>query len=187
MNRPPKKRSAKSLRVIPILVPRPFWRATAYRLLGRGTTWKRIRQAILEDCGNACGICGSSGGRLTCHEQWKYSDEDGIAELVGFTATCDPCDAVMHIGRTSQYGGLDAALAHLAKLNDITLNAARAVIDEAMNQWRKRNGREWRIAVGPKLLGRFPSLAVLTDPKSEPRAQGQGSKGEGHVRDQRDG
>ena len=151
---------------MPNMVPKPLWRKSAYRMLGRGARWKQIRKDALEAAHHACEVCSFApspiyGDPLTCHEVWHYDDKRGIATLTGFEIHCNECDSVMHMGRTVAHGGRDMAIAQLCKVNKIGPKEAEQLFADAMIVWRQRNEKKWRIAVTKPLLKRYPQLATL--------------------------
>lgn len=145
----------------PELVPQPLWEISAYRLLPGRAAWDRIRNATLEAAGHRCSICGASGPRLHCNEQWNYDDANGVARLTGFQIVCVACHGAIHMGRTAAVGYLSDALAHLQRVNGITEPEARRMFHGAMEVWRERNQKHWRVVVAPELLANFPELEVL--------------------------
>jgi hypothetical protein len=66
-----------------VLVPRPLRGISAYRLLEEAA-WNRIRLAVLEKTGHACGYCGAKGGGLTCHEKWLYLEPKALPNWSGW-------------------------------------------------------------------------------------------------------
>lgn len=143
------------------LVPEPLWGISAYRLLGKSTKWKAIRKDVLRQAKNSCSVCRASGGRLSCHEKWRYDDGKRIATLVGFVMHCDPCDLAAHMGRSFQHGFGDMAIDQFCRINHCTAEKAHALFADAMATWRKRSGKKWTVAVAKPLLAKYPALSVL--------------------------
>ena len=152
-------------RLSPELVPEPLWGLSAYRLLGRGSKWKRIREDALRVASNRCSVCGDATNQLQCNEQWRYDDKRGIAELIAFVILCHHCHLVTHMGRAIAHGYGDQALSHLAAVNGVTHSQAKAIVAEAMRRWRARSSRSWKVAVAQGLLDKYPQLVVLVDQK----------------------
>jgi hypothetical protein len=148
-----------SLKLQPQLVPKPLWRRSAASLLER-TDWQRIRRDAIDTADGRCEICGS-GGRLLCHEVWRYDDEQAAATLVGLEMHCVRCDLVTHMGRARAHGYSDAALDQLCRVNGILRADAEEVFAREMALWKKRNTVAWRILVDKTLLAKYPQLAIL--------------------------
>ncbi len=149
------------LKFRPELVPKPLWGLSAYRTLGRGAKWRAIRNDVLKAASNQCSACECSESPLYCHEEWKYDDKCGIAELVGFGLLCENCNNVAHIGRAMAHGLKNSALEHLCRINGLTKSEGQTVVGEAMKVWRARNRKKWRVTVSKSLLGRYPYLRLL--------------------------
>lgn len=155
------------LKLMPHLVPKPLWRKRAARLLKHGG-WERIRRDTQEAAHGACQVCSDPVSTSDpCHELWDYDDERGTATLVGLRIQCRKCDAAVHMGRTVKRDLRDMTKAQLVKVNGITPREAQMLFDSAMEEWRRRNEKEWRIAVAKSLLDRYPELAVL-EPYTHP-------------------
>lgn len=159
---------SQPLKLRPELVPKPLWGKNARDLLKGGADWKRIRADALRESGDRCSICGAKEAppgfrdpRLYCHEVWRYDDRKGVATLCGFRMICAGCNSVVHIGRTREVGDVDPALAHLARVNGISAEAARSIDREAHEVWKARSRRQWTVAVTPSLLRRYPALRPL--------------------------
>lgn len=159
-------RKGDKIRLRPELVPRPLWGISAYRLLKNGVKWKNIRNERIMAAKQCCEICGEKPSRLhgdplTCHEVWDYDDKKSIATLVGFRIHCSDCDAAVHIGRTAQYGGMERAIAQIAKVNRITNRQAEAIVGGALTVWQKRSTKKWRVTVLDSLRKHYPQLSIL--------------------------
>lgn len=150
------------LRLVPHLVPKPLWRKSAANLLPRAS-WDLIRANVLSAAKNTCEVCKEQGDRMSCHEVWRYDDENGIATLTEFRMQCHKCDQVVHMGRTVKYGSGKAALIHLCRMNRLGPREGRAIYDEAMAVFKERSKKAWRIEVAKSLLKRYPQLVVLIE------------------------
>lgn len=155
------QRGRAPVKLQPELVPRPLWRISAYRTLGRGKDWKSIRQDTLEAGGGHCGVCGDSTPPLYCHEKWDYDDKTGMATLVGFQALCDPCNWATHIGLAGERGHSQEARAQLARVNGMSAGEVDALIERAKKDWMRRSQMRWEVAVDQALLERYPRLQAL--------------------------
>lgn len=83
---------------------------------------------------------------------------------------CRNCDGAVHMGRTVKRGGRTgyiAAIAQLCKVNGIGVPEAKMLYRHAMDEWKQRGEKEWRIIVAKSFLERYPELAVL-EPNSNP-------------------
>lgn len=125
-----------------------------------------MRCDALEAANSTCEVCSFApspiyGDPLTCHEVWHYDDKRGIATLTGLKIHCTKCDSAVHMGMAAAYGGYDAAIAQLCKVNGIGPQAAQELFAAAMNLWKKRSKKKWRIKVAKTLLKRYPQLVAL--------------------------
>lgn len=146
----------------PHLVPKSLWGKSAANLLKRAD-WERIRREALQAARHACEVCCDTkpAGGLNCHELWDYDDEHGTATLVGLRIQCRNCDGAVHMGRAVKRGFGAAAIAQLVKVNVIGPRDAKMLYRSAMDEWRRRNKKQWRIVVAKSLVERYPELAIL--------------------------
>jgi hypothetical protein len=162
----PKKKQVGSLRMelklMPHLVPKPLWGKSAANLLKRAV-WEGIRREALQTARHVCQVCSDAalGSALTCHELWDYDDKRGTATLVGLRMQCRGCDSAVHMGRAVKRGFGNVALAQLVKVNGIKPREAKLLYRTAMDEWKQRNKKQWRIVVVKSLLERYPELAGL--------------------------
>jgi hypothetical protein len=156
-----RKKARAPVNLQPDLVPRPLWRQSAYRKLGRGKDWRCIRQDTLEASGSRCEACGASTPPLFCHEKWDYNETTNTATLVGFEMLCDPCNWAVHIGLAGLRGHLQDARAQLARVNRMTPPEVRALIERATQDWKRRSRMRWRIAIKHRLLEAYPQLRAF--------------------------
>src|SRR5260370_1627438 len=168
---PKKKHLGKSvpqtLKRMPHLVHKPHGGKRPANLLKRAAG-DRIRRDALEAARRACQVCSDPASASDpCHELWEYDDERGTATLVGLRIQCRNCDSAVHMGRAVKRGFGNAAIAQLAKVNDIGLRDAKMLYRSAMDEWKQRNKKQWRIAVAKSLLERYAELAVL-EPTTDP-------------------
>jgi len=148
------------LKLTPHLVPKPLWGKSAANLL-KGAVWNRIRADVLQAARHACEVCSASESVMICHELWDYDDERGTATLIGMRIQCRNCDCAVHMGRARKRGFGDVALAQLVKVNCIPVREAKMLYRGAMDKWKQRNKKKWRIVVAKSLLQRYPELAAL--------------------------
>ena len=165
----------KPYRLAPELVPSDLWGRSAYRMLGGRAAWtKKIRPNALAKAGNSCEICSSKGGRLICHDKWRYDDKKATATLIGFEIHCGNCDSVTHFGRMFKVGGVSGEVflslfIHLCNVNGCKTRAALDILKEAHDLWEKRDKSKWKIIVVPDLLKLYPELEPL--PRFKPLAK----------------
>ncbi len=57
--------------------------------------------------------------------------------------------------------GYIAAIAQLCKVNGITVQEAGMLYRRAMDKWKQRSKRGWRVVVAKPLIERYPELTVL--------------------------
>jgi hypothetical protein len=157
----------QELKLMPNLVPKPLWRKSAANL-SKPAAWARIRRDALEAAHRTCQVCSDPASASDpCHEVWDYDDERGTATLVGLRIQCRNCDIAVHMGRAVKRGLGNEAIAQLVKVNGIGQREAKMLYRRAMDEWRQRNKKQWRIVVAKSLLERYPELAVL-EPTTNP-------------------
>jgi hypothetical protein len=148
-------------KLVPELVPEPLWGVSAYRVLGKSTPWKAIRQDTLNKASNRCQFCESEGPQLACHDKWEYDDRKCIATLIGFEIRCPLCHLATHIGRAMRIGHLREAVEHICRVNACTVKNVEKMIDAEMPLWKKRSKKKWNVVVAPLLLQRYPRLQAV--------------------------
>jgi hypothetical protein len=151
----------RDVKLRPEPVPRPLWGLSAYRLLGRGSKWKKIRMDAVAAAGNRCSVCRVELQTFTCHEQWQYDDKAETATVVAFVVHCSDCDTATHVGRSLRHGLESVVLKQLCRVNHCTRKQAEGMIAEALTEWRIRNSRRWTVLVSAELLASHPTLTVL--------------------------
>ena len=119
--------------------------------------WERLRRPIFRRAGHACEACGATEDResrrwLEAHERWQFDEQTGVQSLRRLIALCSPCHLVTHFGYANVQGRTDEALAHLRKVNGMTLVEALAHVHAAEDVWISRSGRMWEL-----------DLSILTD------------------------
>jgi hypothetical protein len=159
-----------SYALIPELVPSPLFHKSVHDLFSNDKRWRRIRDAIRSKVDNKCSAC-STQNNPHCNEVWKYRDDGdiGVAELVAFEILCRDCHNAHHIGRIIALRDraiLDTVLAHLAKVNGISLKETVALVDAALKTHAKRSKKSWTMTVAPELLAIYPDLTVVNTGKT---------------------
>jgi hypothetical protein len=157
---------SKPYRLVPELIPGDLWGRSAYKMFaGRGIWTKKIRPDALAKASNACEICLKKGGRLICHDKWRYDDKRATARLIGFEIHCGDCDAVTHLGRMMQVGDSEdviiAAVIHMCNVNGFETLTATRILRDPHEIWEKRNKKKRKIEVDLALLKLYPELEAL--------------------------
>lgn len=133
------------------LVPKTSWYSNLRSNIS-SSDWDKLRKQIYAQHQNVCGICGSQE-RLNCHEIWEYDDKNHIQKLQGFTALCDMCHHVKHIGYAgilAQEGKLDfdKVIDHFTKVNNCDKSTFKLHYEEAFVQWNERSIHKWKVDLG---------------------------------------
>lgn len=128
------------------LVPKSTW-SWNVRSEVTSTRWDQIRRGVYAKANYLCEICGGKGSKhpVECHEKWQYDDTTHVQTLVGLEALCPKCHMVRHIGLTFHRGLGHVALAHLVKVNNISLDDAEKMVETAFTKWAARSTHEWKL------------------------------------------
>ena len=128
------------------LVPKTSWYKNVRSNVSK-EKWDRIKKIIFSRAGYRCEICGGRGNRwpVECHEIFVYNDEQHIQKLVGLLALCPSCHEVKHIGLSGLRGRGNPAKAHLAKVNNWSLNDAELYIEACFELWHRRSCHQWQL------------------------------------------
>ena len=127
------------------LVPDSCWYSNLRSILSPAQ-WDVVRREAYARAGGKCMICGEPTKRLEAHEQWSYDEENRVQKLENVVAVCKSCHEVIHIGRTSLFGGEERASAHFMKVNGCTYSEYRKALGEANATHRRRNQvPEWKL------------------------------------------
>ena len=129
------------------LVPQPLWYRNLRNMLKEPGDWDIIRHRAYADSGHRCAVCGDFG-RLNCHEIWAYDDVHHVQKLMGFTALCDLCTRVKHIGQAEimvSRGELDmnSVIRHFRRVNDCSYQDFLEAQRLAFEVWEERSFCEW--------------------------------------------
>jgi hypothetical protein len=159
------------------LVPRSCW-FTNVRSCVSQQDWERLRRPIFRRAGHVCEACGAAEEResrkwLEAHERWHYDDRTGVQSLRRLISLCSPCHLVTHFGYANVQGRTDEALAHLRKVNNLTMAEALARVHAAEDVWIRRSARTWEL-----------DLSILTDAgiavaRPQPAAERRAAAGRG--------
>jgi len=109
--------------------------------------WKALKERTAMLANHQCEICSQRGPRwpVECHEVWSYNN--GVQKLERLIALCPDCHEVKHFGLASMRGRQDKALAHLMKVNKISLDDAVAYVESVVEQWKELSNKEWELDI----------------------------------------
>ncbi len=133
------------------LVPSTSWYNNLRKVVTK-EEWNKIRRKSYKDAGHKCAICGAKG-KLNCHEVWSYNDETHVQKLEGFTALCDLCHHVKHIGLSgilAMKGELDMeeVIEHFMKVNSSDRKTFESHRNAAFKEWEERSTHDWQVDLG---------------------------------------
>lgn len=136
------------------LVPRSAWYRNVRSNVSKGE-WARLKGLIFARANYVCEICGGRGKRwpVECHEVFEYDDTRRIQKLVRLIALCPLCHEVKHIGLAGVRGRQSAAIAHLARVNNWSLEDAKLYIEGCFEIWHQRSRHHWTLDIS--YLDRF--------------------------------
>jgi len=143
--------------------------------------WDAIRRRAYADAKMQCSVCGRAT-KLNCHEMWDYDDELLTQTLRGFTALCDMCHHVKHLGFAqvlSAKGQLNYVdmVAHFCRVNKCALSDFRKHEASVFRQWRERSAKRWTTDLGQwKYLVLLEQLPKKTNSISPNPAKRPGDK-----------
>ena len=128
------------------LVPRTAWYKNLRSELSK-SEWDKLRKITYKKANNVCEICGGVGPKwpVECHEVWNYDEENNTQTLTGLQAICPNCHQCKHIGLAQVQGHYDTAKAHLAEVNEITLEEAEEYINACFDIWEERSLKKWTL------------------------------------------
>lgn len=108
--------------------------------------WDIIRKKVYDRAHHRCEICGGVGKthKVEAHEEWSYDPETRLATLERLTALCPSCHEVKHFGFAVVSGHEDRALAHLCKINNLSVEEAEEQVQAAFAKWDERNEIHWK-------------------------------------------
>ena len=103
--------------------------------------WDIIRKKVYDRAHHRCEICGGVGKthKVEAHEEWSYDPETRLATLERLTALCPNCHEVKHFGFAVVSGHEDRALAHLCKINNLSIEEGEEQVQAAFAKWDERN------------------------------------------------
>lgn len=130
------------------LVPSSSWFSNLRSLLPK-SKWDTLRKDCYAKANYKCEICGGVGinHKVEAHEEWEYDRKTRTQKLVRLIALCPKCHKVKHIGLSQLNGEGGACLRHLCKVNGITLEEGRDLIDEAFIVFEERSQFKWDLDI----------------------------------------
>lgn len=130
------------------LVPSTAWYSNVRSNVSQAE-WDVLRKDCYKKAGHNCEICGGRGPKhpVECHEIWSYDDDACTQTLDGLIALCPSCHQVKHIGLAQIQGNYHKALAHLAKVNEISIEEAELYVEASFEIWSKRSQKEWKLDI----------------------------------------
>jgi len=136
------------------LVPRTSFYVNIRSILSR-REWELIRKDTLTKANNLCEICGgvSATRALDCHEVWEYDDLNHIQKLIKFTALCNRCHEVKHIGKAQIDGKLDRAEDWFREINNLDYYTSKNLIIRAFDLWAARSQHKWQLDITVLRMG----------------------------------
>jgi hypothetical protein len=110
--------------------------------------WDRLRRMVYARAENECEECGSQKDPqqqvwLEAHERWSYDTVTRTQTLRRLVCLCSRCHLATHYGFAQVTGRVDEALFQLMDVNDWTLQAASAHVDDAARLWAERSRYDW--------------------------------------------
>lgn len=128
------------------LVPKTSWYQNVRSHVSK-EEWDKLKRLTFSRAGYRCEICGGRGRRwpVECHEIFVYNDEQHIQKLAGLLALCPACHEVKHIGLAGLRGKANQAKAHLAKVNNWSLEDAELYIEGCFELWHRRSSHGWQL------------------------------------------
>lgn len=128
------------------LVPKTSWYKNVRSNVSK-EVWDKLKKITFSRAEHRCEICGGRGNRwpVECHEIFVYNDEDHIQKLVGLVALCPACHEVKHIGLAGLRGKENLAKAHLAKVNNWSIEDAGLYIEACFEVWHRRSCHQWQL------------------------------------------
>ncbi len=142
---------AQPMKLTVELVPETSWYSNLRKAMPRAQ-WDKLRRKVYAEYGHRCGICGA-GGRMNCHEVWKYDDDDQTQRLDRFISLCDMCHHVKHIGFAGVLAGegrldFEKVVEHFMNVNRCDRATFEEHSREAFAVWRRRSRHRWTVDLG---------------------------------------
>jgi hypothetical protein len=159
------------------LVPQTAWASNLRSVLSE-EEWGVCKRLAYARAGHRCEVCGGRGPKwpVEAHERWDYDDAGGVQTLVDLVALCPDCHEASHMGLASVNGRMEAALAHMARVNGWTAAQAREHARAAFAAWSARSDRRWLLDARWVLRHGIP-IAAATAARIEAMAAGAAPRG----------
>ena len=120
------------------MVPEECWYSNLRSIL-KPKDWDVVRRDAYARANGRCMICKRYAKRLEAHEKWSYDEARALQKLEDVVALCHACHEVKHISRTQLMGrGMDA-MEHFQKVNDCSQMEFHLALQEANEEYFKRN------------------------------------------------
>jgi hypothetical protein len=146
--------------------------------------WDIIRRRVYAEAGLRCAVCGRSS-KLNCHEIWDYDDTRRVQTLMGFTALCDMCHYVKHLGFAQVLAAkgqlnYDNVIAHFCRVNKCVLADFREHETAVFWKWLFRSVKPWTTDLGQwkylVLLSSLPKGKTIPSDQANPARRPNGKK-----------
>jgi 5-methylcytosine-specific restriction endonuclease McrA len=134
------------------LVPKTSWYSNVRSNVSKAE-WDRIRKKSYENANHVCEVCGDVGTnqgykhKLECHEIWQYDDQALTQTLTGLVSLCPYCHLAKHPGLAQMNGKLGIVLKQLQRVNQISVEEAGAMLNEAFEIWRNRSKNNYTLDI----------------------------------------
>lgn len=125
-------------RLIVQLIPKPLWGMAGREAVGK-YKWDNIRKEIYRMADYRCEVCGGKGHQHSVEAHELYLFENRKITCVGVIALCPQCHRSVHPGRCNCLGRdvYLQARENLAKVNNISIDAAQHYYEECFVEWRE--------------------------------------------------
>ena len=120
------------------MVPEECWYSNLRSIL-KPKDWDVVRRDAYARANGRCMICKRYAKRLEAHEKWSYDEARALQKLEDVVALCHACHEVKHISRTQLMGRGMEAMEHFQKVNDCSQMEFHLALQEANEEYFKRN------------------------------------------------
>ena len=120
------------------MVPEECWYSNLRSIL-KPKDWDIVRRDAYARANGRCTICGRYTKRLEAHEKWSYDETQALQKLEDVVALCHSCHEVKHISRTQLMGRGMEAMEHFMKVNRCSQMDFHAALQEANDEYFRRN------------------------------------------------
>jgi len=130
------------LRLTIELIPQSINNGSLLKRLSK-RDWGIVKRKSQRDSNNTCANCGKNDEHSECHEIWDFNERKRKVTLTGVIPICADCHRVKHTYMARNNGKQDVVIDQLIKINGMMEEEALAYIEESINIWKKRSGKEW--------------------------------------------